>query len=458
MKKSKLNICLALLLVGILFCQSSALAVTAMTANGDTTDKADTGRVYSHLNANSNYTTIRRAGYQSATADVSDFRTADDYTVLYWSSHGGDNGTHASLNVINGPEFNATSNAASYWTNSALKVAIFSSCYTLNAGPRKKWVGIMRNSDVRVIAGYHEKSAGSPADVSIADAFFKRIKEGKSVRMAWQGAHTNARGIWVLLSYVGSGREDYKMPGFQSNSSPAPTSSTSIYRFSNAYLDGTAQPKSGGNPNVSELPYAIEVSRSVIPVNLAVFGGGKQYSAADEITKEIRDSVIEPINPYEVTAKAKKALSQLGSIDKLLSTAHIKEQRLLMAEVTEEGEGPESTIGGFVEFQQTINGIPIHSNSFTIGVDANGVFEVRNSLKIVNDSSEAKGKSANSYISMSKATAIAVSAAGNNKRAMKTSYAYADNGTGNYVLNYLVNFDDGREYLVDCVSGAVREG
>lgn len=95
------------------------------------------------------------------------------------------------INVIkNATEFNASSYTNS-WKNSKLKVAIFAACYQLNkgSGSADVYAKAMQNSNVRIVAGYHETGPSKPIDANIAIEFMKQINKSESVRNAWMLAN-----------------------------------------------------------------------------------------------------------------------------------------------------------------------------------------------------------------------------------------------------------------------------
>lgn len=453
--KIRIISCLVALVV-LITLPIQALASSALIVNshGDSKKDGDCIVVADRLG----YSSITKRGFGgSANPTLNTFKAADGYNVLYWSGHGVSSGNSGLALPDNQDSFKATKVATSDWTENSLRVAVFASCWTLDSTPRTVWTQVMRDTNLRVVAGYHEKAPGSSSteDVAIAKKFFNYLENYKngSARYAWKKANGSGQ-AWCVLVYHKEGTEmlNYPMPGFGTYSGPTPTSSTPIYRYSNAKPNGTLQKSSAIAPNINSLPYEIEVSPSILSLNLSVLGRGKISTTQDSQTNAIREDRMVPMGESEVISQAKDALKSLGLAANMLKNAEISPNLLAIAEVTESGEGPEMIVGGDVEFTQTFNGVPIHNNSVTIGIDALGVFEVTNQLKTV-FASDTPARSAQSYLSPNSAASNAVAANGGG-RAKKTSHVYADNGSGSYVLSYLVELEDGTEYTVDCRTGS----
>ena len=94
-------------------------------------------------------------------ASQTDFKNADGYDVLYWSSHG--NSTPM-LNLGDSQsQFNSYSAAYSAWnsTSDKLKVAILAACHQLDgATNRSQWASIMRRSNT--VSYTHLEAEASP--------------------------------------------------------------------------------------------------------------------------------------------------------------------------------------------------------------------------------------------------------------------------------------------------------
>lgn len=144
---------------------------TATICQGDSTDAGDCRVFYNELS--SVYSNVQNVAFSpssntpTGTATESDFRAARNYDVLYWSSHGS---STPRLNVTGGPAFASLDSAESYWngTTYKLKVPIIAACYQLDGSTnRSRWANVMRNSNIRVLCGYHEGAPGHPDRKSV---------------------------------------------------------------------------------------------------------------------------------------------------------------------------------------------------------------------------------------------------------------------------------------------------
>lgn len=179
----------------------------------------------------------------------SQFITAKDYDVAYFSGHGGSASSKPAINV------NATYTYGKYnvikvaealgvsgdsWKSTAvwkpsdkIRVLMLAACSQLTDTNAKYYARIMRASGIRAIAGYYGTGPGHETDTRIAEGFFEKAAAGTSVYGAWKDAN-NAQGShpWAVLVYNENSNQYYRLPGYPGNTYTTPTTTAKVYLYS----------------------------------------------------------------------------------------------------------------------------------------------------------------------------------------------------------------------------------
>ena len=384
--------------------------------------------------------------------------------MLYWSGHGGSNGNNATLNITHNSSkrFN-TFDAADKWKNTYdLKVAIIAACYQFNGnGLRGKWVEIMKNSGLKVLAGYHE-SAPSSTDKDIANEFFRLANEtrgssqGNSVRHSWQQANiaNGSSAQWIVLGYKTNRMEYYRLPGFPGSFEASPSSKT-VYRYTSKNINGTGATSRAASFINREIPYEIKVSEDTLDLDAAVLGDNCHVASLDDDAQakiiNLRENKLDSIALEDAQKNNAVIIENLG-IDSNLSNSIINNYALLETEIKEDGsDGEENNIGVVSTYQQQYRGIPLEDNFFTVCSDSDGVFSV---IDRWSEISEIDGSQIIEPITIRKAEEILDSKL--NFKAPEIDsceYVYKKTENGTYRLNVKLVSENNQQYYVDAVSG-----
>lgn len=342
---------------------------TAIVCQGNTTDAGDCVVFYNELN--DVYSSVVSKGFSPSTGSVSstrasqsDFQSAANYDVLYWSSHG--NSTPY-LN-LGSNQFNSYNAANSAWnsTSDDLKVVILAACHQLDgATNRSQWASIMRQSDIRAICGYHEGAPGHPYDENLAEDFFSYVNAGttgNSVMYCWQHANQDNgnNSTYMVLVYQNDNQCYYRLPGFSSQTYCDPNRSTdSIYAYA-SFMTGAVS-TAAAQPNFSNLlPYELEIAETVIP------------AAEVEVPRSVCLSWQKPTTgatfigygefPHipvdvEVAQELNMTYATQAFGTDLLACAQIRNVDTVMFEVFDDGtEGEQTIIGHATQFLNHYNG------------------------------------------------------------------------------------------------------
>lgn len=440
-----------------------ANAATATVFQGDTPNSGDVEAFERELKANNYTVTYKgfRGNYTSSSSPAtgsnlnSASRSGND--VIYWSSHG--SGT-PSLNVINGPSFN-TLNYFNPTQSSPLKIAIFGACYQLDGNTnRQSFASKMRNSNVRVIAGYHEQ-APSSQDVTCINKYFEAVKDGNSVRYSWEAAnaYVGKSGSWITLNYQDTKNEYYRMPGYKNerNSTyPTPTSSTPIYRYWG--LSNSAAPVNAlANEPYDEIPVKLlETSHSqkvrsdkvsdLMPDSIRQSADGTQRITFREPENH------ELNNPDLADNTARELLENQFALNDVTEHAIAEESSVMCAEIKPDGtDGEEELIAKRFIYTNNLYGIPIEGNMISVGVDENGVYDIIDTWKDVKpDSATTYGRNqALEYTDAVTAAEEYFSAKEANPGSITESrLIYAQNDANDYELSYALKYTNGAEIYV----------
>lgn len=443
----------------------ASYAYSAEVCQGNTDSASDV--VVFNDNLISRGYAVTAKGYTSngiTIADKNDFTNAKNYNVLYWSGHGSGGGTNAVLNITHNSskKFN-TFDAANNWKNTYnLKVAIIAACYQFNGnGLRGKWVDIMKNSGLKVLAGYHEKAPAS-TDTEIANEFFRLANEktgssqGNSVRYSWQQANiaNGASAKWIVLGYKTNRMEYYRLPGFPGSFEATPSSKT-VYRYTSKNINGTGAVSRAHSFIDRKIPYEIKVSEDTLDLETSILGDDYHISSLDNDLQakiiNLRENNLDSITFEDARQNNAATIENLG-IDSNLSNAIINNYALLETEIKEDGsDGEENTIGVVSTYQQHYMGIPLEDNFFTVCSDSDGVFSVIDRWSEV---SEADSSRIIEPITIHKAEEI-VDSKLNLKAPVIDSceYVYKKTDNGIYRLNVKIVSENNQQYYIDAVSG-----
>lgn len=461
-------------------CMTSSMTVAAYAASatvfqGDTSNSKDVEAFERELKAN-NYT-VTYKGFRGNFSSSSTRATGTNLNdasksgndVIYWSSHGS---SYPRLNVTNGPTFN-TLDYFNPTTSSPLKIAIFGACYQMDGnGNRTSFANKMRNSNVRVIAGYHEQAPASQDEACI-NKYFEAVKDGNSVRYSWEAANVYAgkSGSWITLNYKDNYNEYYRMPGFKNerNSTyPVPTSSTPIYRYWG--LSNPSAPVSlAATQLTDELPLKLlsaggshkvdsAKAKSLMPDSVALATDGTQRITFREPGND------EFNNPDTANETARGILKNQFALNDVVENAIIEESLVMCAEIKADGtDGAEELIAKRLTYNNNLQGIPIEGNMISVGVDSDGVYDIIDTWKMVEpEPTSAYGDTAYEYTEVVSAAEEHFTAKGKTVGdPLKSQLIYAHNSAGEYELSYSLEYEnEARVYvsLLDLDVTDVYEG
>ena len=444
---------------------------TAIVCQGNTDDAGDCVVFYNKLN--DVYSSVVNKGFSPSTGNLSttrasqtDFKNADGYDVLYWSSHG--NSTPM-LNLGDSQsQFNSYSAAYSAWnsTSDKLKVAILAACHQLDgATNRSQWASIMRRSNIRAICGYHEGAPGHPYDKNLAEDFFSYVKAGStgnSVMYSWQHANQDNgnNSTYMVLVYQDDNQCYYRLPGFSSQTYRNPNRSTdSIYAYA-SFMTGAVS-TAAVQPSINGvLPYELVASETVVPAtNVAVPravccswqkpGTGATFVGYGEFPNT-------PVDMKEAQKLNLEYASQAFGAE-LLSGAQIRNVDTVMFEVFGDGtEGEHTIIGHATQFINHYNGIPLAQNCIVITSDANGLHSVSNKWQNLTPAPASKMIHVTPELSVAETQALTAArqTADTSEEIKATDHVYIEKN-GRYVLHRDVELMNGNHVLLDCQSNAV---
>lgn len=449
---------------------TTAFAYTAEVCQGNTPDVQDVLVFQNKLGAKYGSGNVSLKGYSNGKitiADSTDFANAKNYDVLYWSSHGGHWDDEAVLNITENDSkaFNTFPMAENWKNTSKLKVAILGSCCQFDGNVlRGKWADIMKNSGLKVLAGYHDKSPTTGVDTNIANEFFRLANEttsssqGNSVRYAWQQANiaNGASAKWIVLGYKTNRLEYYRLPGFPGSFDATPSSKT-VYRYTSKNIDGTDATAPASFID-GDMPYKIEVSRDKLAINPEVLNS--QYETmplSDDPSAKmiyIRENTVDPIDAESVKQNNASAIVDLG-LESSLMDAAVSNYALLETEILDDGmDGSENTIGMVTTYQQNFRGIPLENNFFTVCSDKEGVFSVINRWS---DIGESETTDSIMYgISDAKAK-LPQTLGGDSSAIDNAQYIYKKAEDGTYRLSVKMITENNQQYYMDTATGEISE-
>jgi hypothetical protein len=481
-----------------------AASYTATIAQGNTTDVSDckamydwlkqvpTGNTYTITNKGWTYSGSGTASANQQRATASDLINAKSKTVLYWSGHGSSNplrlnvtasvqgGTFSTINVADtlGVDGDDWATASEWTTNDEIKVAIFGACKILdNTYDEVKYlVRLMKASNVRVIAGYHDTSPTHPTDTAITNDFFSNstgegVSEGDSVRYSWQLANeeNSASAKWAVLCYKSNSNQYYRMPGFPGNTYAAPAAGSTVYRYWNSYKDNgqTMNTVSGiTQPNLAQTPMELTLSAETLTVNQTAVSSaisGSSMPASRVSTQITSREMVESIEGLDEWIQAEIAADFIEDAinGNALSNAHISEFEVICEEIDPDDgfvEGSETVVGNTYCYSNRYNGIRIADSFVKVGTDADGVYFFINNWKnvelplITNGNSQPGTNKTLTPLTLAEAVeALGVSASD----IERYEIVYAPTANGVYKLSYEITLTDGTVSYVSCQTGDV---
>jgi hypothetical protein len=481
-----------------------AASYTAMIAQGNTTDVGDckamfdwlkqvpAGHTYTITNKGWTYSGSGNASANQQRATESDLINAKSKTVLYWSGHGSSNplrlnvsasvqgGTFSTINIADalGVRGANWANESEWTTNDELKVVIFGACKILdNTYDEVKYlVRLMKASNIRVIAGYHETSPTHPTDTAITNDFFSNstgegVAEGDSVRYSWQLANeeNSASAKWAVLCYKSNSNQYFRILGFPGNTYAAPASGSTVYRYWNNYKDNgqTMNMASGSvQQNLAQLPMELTLSADTLTVNQAVVSSAISDSALplSRVSAQITGrEMAEGVGGLDEAAQAEIAADFISDavVGNAFSNACVAEFEVICEEIDPDDgfiEGSETVVGNTYCYSNQYNGIRIADSFVKVGTDADGVYFFINNWKNVElpPTVSAASQTESSKTSETLSFAEAVEALGvtmPDVERYEIVYAPAMNGV--YRLSYEIALTNGTVSYVDCQTGDV---
>jgi hypothetical protein len=528
MKKRAISIILIIsAFMAILSLNAAATNYTAMIAQGNTNDNGDckmfynklqtvpSGNTYAITNVGWTYSGSGNASMNQQRATADNLKSAKNYTVLYWSGHGGSNpltlnetpsnpsaatGTWSEIDVattlgVSGANW---ATAAEWTTSSAIRVAIFGACKILDNtyGDVKYLARVMKASNVRVIAGYHGTSPTTGDDTNIAEDFFLNnntndsnygvgVSSGESIRSSWEKANSaySASAPWAVLCYTSNNNQYYRMPGFPGNTYSAPASNASVYRYrqglsgnetiattsaaSSASIIGSSNVGVIGSSNaqLSSIPAEIYINQEELVVDTTAVStaiGDSSMSiltASDEITNRETvesDTDLDSAVQYEIVSDfVENAIGSAALDDFILSVSDVIRDEI----DPDEGvvENSETVVGKTYCYSNQYMGVRIADNFIKVGTDEEGVYYFINKWQNVEAAPELNSGSSSISRGESRLTASEAFDAIDvtSSEIYSCELVYADAGNGSYRLSYEIVLTAGGRYFVDCVTGAV---
>ena len=371
---------------------------TAYIMQGNTLDSTDCESIYYDLQNNGYdlYQVGWKLGYDNSDTDnitpvtQSQFLSAKNYTVAYYSGHGGDKYTRnqailnlrlydssrevykpgtqeipiASLLNVNASQWD---DVCAWQENDPIRVLILASCDQLDSMFVSTYAKIMKASGIRAIAGYHE-TAPSNGDDAIATSFIGFAETGESIKSSWRQANNGQK--WAVLVYEDGANQFYRLPGFPGKTYPTPSDSTPIYRYAN-FIDNTGN---GGRPVTTSIS-----SVSGIPATLVY---------TDKAEKRVenvlyRDSAGVVVNENVALQTAQDEAQKLLTENEYQNSICVESSVIKELVDTEVGivEGTATTVEKGYTYYDTYNGIKLADSFISIGVDSDGITGVVNSWK-----------------------------------------------------------------------------
>ncbi|MDZ4170245.1 MAG: DUF6345 domain-containing protein [Coriobacteriia bacterium] len=306
-----------------------------------------------------------------------------DLAVKYWASHGDNSGNIWGDNGVgyHGPTL------AKRWVGGNLEFVFLAACRQLDGlgtNPRARYANSMVGSQgLRVIAGYHESAPGSGGDYIIAQTAINEMKNGESVKSAWMKANTayssTTKANYCVLTHSGSVQYS-RFEGFPGSTYPRPgASSTSILRFTNAYPNGTSQPRISSAAAKTVPAFALKARpRSIKFADTAKRKSYVSFGQTKLSASEIKGIPLSRTTTESASAFCNSWLQQ--SVDGLSPSDVPRDgyevSPVVMAEVNLEGRADkeiELPVAYTLSFEGSYKGIRVPDNRFVAIVDDAGL-------------------------------------------------------------------------------------
>jgi hypothetical protein len=405
-----LAVCIIISFASIDYASANA-GDSAYIVQGNTTDTRDCQAFDTWINHSSGGGYARtRIGYamgnnspQGSTGTEVHLILARNHNVLYWSSHGlrGTSATGSLLRSgpsafsvattlrVDGSNWQTTCD----WKNSKITVAIFAACHTLDNtyGQAKFMARLLRASNLRVIAGYHEGAPPSTVDRDVVEAFFGQgnhigVTKGESIRSSWRLAneYVGWKLNWAVMCYQSNNNQFYRMPNFPGLPYPAPAANSTVYRYWNSFLNGQIiNPASAGEQpdDMSSLPLELFVSdiETHFDTNIASNAINDSTMPIINTSTEImsREMVDTDISLDMETQLLIATDFVTQAVDGDIATNSIISQSAVIREEIDPEIGlvlgTEIVVGRTFCFSNHYNGIRIVNNFIKVGTDMDGV-------------------------------------------------------------------------------------
>lgn len=408
--------------------------------------------------------------YPTMLVSATQFARAKNYDFAYYSGHGGwDSDLHPVINYYSSSDkqidvAETLSVNTSSWSTSCiwqpadrLRVLMLSSCSQLDSRIMKYYARAMRASGIRAIAGYHDISPGTGVDTYIANSFFSYALDGNSVKYSWQYGNTFSDSVanWAVLVYTENSNEYYRIPGFPGNTYTTPSSTATVYRFRSGL--------SGSEIVATSNQAGTVLNNEGLPLYLNV------VPSTDLIEYEGREPVsyVSSISANTTATLVNTAQDEIGTVvtNALPANYQCVQTPVYRDEVNLDGgavAGSETVVEYIYHFFDTYNGIKIADSSIVVGVDADGIYAVKDYRKNIANTAVQMDMSANVTNTDLITSNTALSCLDNVEEfgdfeLLRSELVYApiEDGSTTYKLCYQLLGTDSRIAYVDAATGAV---
>lgn len=446
----------------------------AIIMQGNTASASDCRTFMEGLKYKGNaYNKLELKGW-STTSDDPDFNRVTEnqfksmwaYDVAYYSGHGGrknqlgyypiinykpsklenDHGESNPINVASALGVQTSNWADTCYLDATdpLKVLVLASCYQLDTSIVKYYARLMKASNIRAIAGYHDIAPARGDDI-IATDFIDYAAAGNSVWYSWQHANTGKN--WAVLVYQNQGNQYYRLPGFPGKRYNDPVKNT-VYRYA-SFLSNPGAVATSLEPTLKEqiedLPLTVVTgearSRLAMPDNL-------REIVCSEISVMDDDTLVRDYISKHISADA--------TLDKICVQHYVSRE-----EVNEEAgllSDTETIVERTYDYFDTYRGIKIADSFIGASIDCEGIKNTLDERKVVVASGDSLNQSTRSISLITEDEAIEIARAEDNCcddfTLLDVELAYAPTENGVHVLCYEITSSHGFCY-VDVQSGDI---
>ena len=419
------------------------------------------------MNSGNGYTAFALKGWNLSSdvpnqnrVTLSQFKEMKNYTVAYYSGHGGFTNGYPIVNYIpsNSANNHGTSSpidvasalgvSTSSWQSTAyikpsdpLRVLVLAACSQLDSNCVKYYGRIMKASGIRAIAGYHD-TAPSDGDHTIATNFVELADDGNSIMYSWQNA--NPVSNWAVLVYRSNDNMYYRFPGFPGRRYNDP-SDMKVYRYA-SFLTSYQEVVTGVGTNNEEEILSLPLTISTTDINTRAATLTTKRELEESLLSVADNNAV--VENYLLDYFSEDLTSGKICVESYVSREEVDEDVGLLSET-------ETVVERTYNYFDTYNGIKIADSYVGASVDAAGAKNVSDARKTV----VSAGKSA-MEISAQKVTAQKLlteeeaieiirnedSSCGD-LNVQSVSLAYAPVNGGNHVLCYEVLSNHGFTYV-----------